>query len=391
MLQRGVRALGTTVLVVSLLASPAEATEPSPSVTRSARPDALERRIDDEIGRFVHWLERYDVRGYVGEFGWPSRPRRDAGRWAGLAERWLDQLDQHDVWATQWATGEWWGPYKLAVYGDERRPPGLDTAHVQATTLEHHLASRGLAGVNVSGAEFGTPPSLAPTSSFSSAHPGQIGDDYHYDGRRSFGFLARRGIELVRLQFRWERIQRQPGGPLYAPEVCRLSDAIGRAHRAGLRVIVDLHNYGDYYLEADGHGVRRPLGSEELPLSALADVWRRLAQRLGHQPGVLGWGLMNEPAGLPGSGERSPAEQWEVASQGALTAIRSTGDRHLVLVQGYSWAGAQTWPRVHPDPWIHDPAHRFRYEAHHYWDRDSSGTYAHSYAAEVRNARRQGY
>ncbi len=390
--------LGTAVLALSLLQSPASTIDvappqPAASAVRVGGPtDALQRRVDAEIGRFTRWLDRYDVEGYVAEFGWPARPRRDTGRWALLAERWLAALDNEGVWATQWATGEWWGDYRLEVYGDEERPSGLDTAHPQARVLEDHLAASEVrAGVNVSGGEFGTPPALAATSSFSNRNPGRPGRDYHYDGRRSFRFLAGRGIELVRLQFRWERVQRQPGGPLSKDELGRLRSAIQRAADAGLSVIVDLHNYGDYYIERDGHGVRRPLGSAAVPLSSLADVWRRIARRLGDEPGVLGWGLMNEPVGMPGRGRESPAERWEAASQRALAAIRSTGDRHFVLVQGYRYAGAQVWPRVHPDPWIRDPAHRFRYEAHHYWDRDNSGAYEHSYAAEVRNAVQQGF
>jgi hypothetical protein len=100
---------------------------------------------------------------------------------------------------------------------------------------------------------------------------------------------------------------------------------------------------------------------------------------------------MNEPAGLPRVGDLSPARVWERASQRALDAIRSGGDHKLVLVQGYEWAGAQRWPANHPTPWIDDPEDNFRYEAHHYWDRDNSGAYRHSYAEEVANASQRGY
>ncbi len=81
----------------------------------------------------------------------------------------------------------------------------------------------------------------------------------------------------------------------------------------------------------------------------------------------------------------------EAASQRALDAIRSGGDRRLVLVQGYEWAGAQRWPANHPTARISDPADNFRYEAHHYWDRDNSGAYSNGYAAEVDNAQQRGF
>jgi hypothetical protein len=44
-----------------------------------------------------------------------------------------------------------------------------------------------------------------------------------------------------------------------------------------------------------------------------------------------------------------------------------------------------------PAPWIVDGAGKTLYEAHHYWDRDSSGTYARPYADEVADAAARGF
>lgn len=106
-------------------------------------------------------------------------------------------------------------------------------------------------------------------------------------------------------------------------------------------------------------------------------------------PGIVGYGLMNEPAGKPRVWDLSPAKVWEKASQRALDAIRSNGDLRLAPVQGYEWAGAQRWPANHPSSWIDD--HNFRHEAHHYWDRNNSGAYVYSYAEEVADARSRSY
>ena len=54
----------------------------------------------------------------------------------------------------------------------------------------------------------------------------------------------------------------------------------------------------------------------------------------------------------------------------------------MLLVEGYDWAGAQVWPQQNPVPWIHDPAHNIRYEAHQYFDIDHSGTYSMTYDQE---------
>jgi hypothetical protein len=355
--------------------------------------DALHRRIRAELSTFTDWLRRNGVKGYIGEVGWPDNYRGDASRWNALAETWYDDADAAKLWVTQWSTGEWWGTsYKLALYEDRRSPAGVDSANTQATVTEAHPTTPSyLRGVNVSGAEFGAPFSLDPTSNFSNGRPGRYNYAYHYDGQATFNYLGRRGIKLIRLQFRWERIQPALGGALDETELRRLNAAVGRATDAGLKVILDVHNFGDYYIEQDGRGVRYAIGSQRLPIRHFVDLWRRLSSAFKGTPGIVGYGLMNEPAGMPRVGDLSPARVWERASQKALDAIRSGGDRRVVLVQGYEWAGAQRWATNHPVSWIDDPENSFRYEAHHYWDRDNSGAYSHSYAEEVADARKRGY
>ena len=359
--------------------------------------DALHRRIRAELGKFTDWLGQNGVDGYIGEVGWPDDYRGDASLWNALANAWYDAADTAGLWVTQWSTGEWWGKeYKLAPYEDrhypDHSPYGVDTANTQSVVTEAHPTTPSyLRGVNVSGAEFGAPFSLDATSNFSNRNPGRYNDAYHYDGQATFDYLASRGIKLIRLQFRWERIQPTPGGPLNGTELRRLRGAIRRATDAGLEVILDVHNFGDYYIERNGRGVRFAISSDRLPIRHFADLWRRLSNNFEGTPGIVGYGLMNEPAGMPRVGDLSPARVWEKASQRALDAIRSNGDHRLVLVQGYEWAGAQRWPSNHPASWIDNPDDNFRYEAHHYWDRDNSGAYLHSYAEEVANAQNRGY
>ncbi|HET7271172.1 MAG TPA: cellulase family glycosylhydrolase [Rubrobacter sp.] len=358
---------------------------------QTVAPDALHRRIRAELGKFTDWLDQNGVDGYVGEVGWPDDYAGDATNWNSLAEAWYDDADAAGLWVSQWSTGEWWGTdYKLAVYEDRQFPNGVDSANTQAVVTEARPTTPSyLRGVNVSGAEFGAPYSLDATSNFSNKNPGRYNTAYHYDGQATFDYLASRGIGLIRLQFRWERIQPAPGGPLNGTELRRLKAAVKRATGAGLEVILDVHNFGDYYIERNGRGIRSAIGSDRLSIGDFADLWRRLSNNFKGMPGIVGYGLMNEPAGMPRVGDLSPAKVWEKASQRALDAIRSNGDRRLVLVQGYEWAGAQRWPANHPASWIDD--HNFRYEAHHYWDRNNSGAYDYSYAEEVADARSRGY
>ncbi|HEX9823413.1 MAG TPA: cellulase family glycosylhydrolase [Actinomycetota bacterium] len=362
------------LLALPLLSAPAAAQE-----------NALHACVIGELDSFTGWLEREDARGFVGETGWPDDEMGDADEWNALAEAWFDRADAAGLWVTTWATGEWWGDsYPLAPYEDRGEAPGVDTANTQAPVVEAHPGPG--RGVNVAGGEFGEAPTVQPTSPFSNENPGTYDTDYHYDPQGTFDYLAAHGVRLIRLPFRWERLQREPFGPLHATELRRYRGAIGRANEAGLRVVIDPHNFGAYYLSNGEEGVRRAIGSRQVPLSAFANLWRRLSRAFENMPGVAGYGLMTEPVELP---ERpTGAKLWERASRAALDAIRNRGDRTLVLVPGYQWSGAQVWADVHPRGWVDD--RRFRYEAHHYWDEDHSGTYRSSYADEVAAAEERG-
>lgn len=344
-------------------------------------PDPIHRRALTELRGLIDWLHENHAKGYVGEVGWPDDHGGDAAAWNSVAQEWFKAADAERLWVTAWATGEWWGNYPLAVY-KKRRGPGVDFADSQASVLERHLAVPDcLRGVNVCGAEFG----VTVNGSFSNHDPGVCGKQYHYDGRATYGFLRGRGIRVVRLPFRWERLQPRPGEAFDEPELARLKEAVSLATGAGLEVILDLHNYGEYFLFDGAKGVRRTIGTPEVPVEQFADVWRRLSVAFKDDPHVF-YGLMNEPHDFPKTADASPEKLWEAASRAALDAIRRNGDKKLVLVPGYNWSGVRTWRAMHPAGWISDPADNFRYEAHHYWDADASGTYRQSYRDELKAA-----
>jgi aryl-phospho-beta-D-glucosidase BglC (GH1 family) len=334
---------------------------------------------------FTNWLQQHGVRGYVGEFGWPDDVRGDAAQWNALAGRWLDAADAAELWGTYWATGEWWGGnYLLAAYEDRSAPFGVETLNTQAPVLEEHPSTQSfLRGVVVAGGEFGEAPTTSPTSTFSNENPGRYNRDYHYDTHTTFQFLASRGISVVKIPFRWERLQRTLGGPLKSAELRRLRGAVNRAGAAGLKVILDMHNFGAYYLDNGDTGVRCSIGSTRCSIRDFADVWRRLSRQFKDHPAVIGYTTMNEPIKIRPRGSLSSIGVWQRASQAALTAIRKTGDTKVVMVSGYHWSSTHNWPRWNPTPWISDPANNFLYEAHHYWDSDHSGTYPMTYQQEV--------
>jgi Cellulase (glycosyl hydrolase family 5) len=329
-------------------------------------------RVQAELDRFTDWLATGRGRGYVGEVGWPAGA--DDENWNALASTWYRQAARAGLEVTYWATGEWWQTdYPLSAYVASRDGRPIDTPRAQAAVVEAQPPT--LREITVNGGEFGDVPETQPTSRFSNRTPGAFEQDWHYDQQASFDYLASRGITVVKVPFRWERVQPVLGGPLQPEELARLHAVVARAGRAGLKVILDLHNYGGYY-ESDGRrGVRRTVGSAALPDSRLADVWRRLSDEFRGDPAVHAYDIMAEPAEMPPVGNRPAARVWEHSAQVTLDAIRANGDRTLVMVPGYDWSALATWTSTHPRPWIADPAGNFRYEAHHYWD-DGSGTYA---------------
>ncbi len=351
----------------------------------SAAEDALQRRVLAQLDVYTQWLARNRVEGYIGEVGIPND---GDPRWLRLAERWLQKADEAGLWVDVWSAGEWWGgDYVYSPF-----IPRADGGPLAVTTRTGELVARYARrgdeprGVNVSGAEFGAPGSTEEVSDYSNENPGRHGRDYWYTGQESFDYIASQGIDTVRLPFRWERIQPALGAPLDGAELSRLKKAIAGAHSAGLRVTLDVHNYGTYFLSDGRRGVGRPIGSAEVGQDEFADLWRRLSDALAGQPGVAAYGLMNEPANMPSVGVRSPAQVWEQASQAAVDAIRAGGDDTLIMVSGYHYSHVGEWPEQHPAAWIDDPTDNIRYEAHHYWQRAGDN----SYDTEVSHAEETG-
>jgi hypothetical protein len=355
----------------------------TPTADASHVDDALHRKITGQLKGFIDWLDRYDAPGFVGETGWPDDYAGDAEEWNDLAEDWFEVADAANLGAVVWATGEWWGDYKLAVYENRDDDGGVESANTQAPVLEAHLSTADYSrGINVSTGTFCEGHGLEPTSTFSNHTPGRYNNCYKYDTQETFDYIADRGVDTVKIEFRWEILQRRLGGPLHEKSLQRLVDVVGRAEQAGLNVILSMHNFGAYWLWDGEKGVRRAIGSRRVPIERYADVWTKLSDVFIDHPAVS-YAIMSEPVGLPKKGDTSPAELWEEAAQAALNAIRATGDNHLILVNGYRWSSLEGWPKIHPDPFIEDPANNFVYTAHHYWDRDSSGSYDYSYADEV--------
>ena len=171
-------------------------------------------------------------------------------------------------------------------------------------------------------------------------------------------------MSVVRLPFLWERIQPTQSGALDAAELGRLDDVVSYATGKGLKIEIELHDYG--------YGFGGLIGTQT-PNASFADVWGKLAGHFTSNPGVI-FGLMNEP-------HVQSAADWLVSANAAIAAIRSAGALQEILVPGTGWDGAWSWTLADTNnatvigPGVVDPGHNFAFEVHQYLDSDSSGTH----------------
>jgi len=237
------------------------------------------------------------------------------------------------------------------------------------------FANRG--GVSLAGAEFGV-----EKATFSNLNPGICGSDYNYPDQRTVEYFAACGLGLLRIPFRWERLQPKLGQPLNPAELNRIRQVVAWAGASGASVILDTHNYGRYqlFLSARPRSVvidEKVNGVIAVSRGHFADYWRRLAEAFVGNRAVFGLGLMNEPHDMGHS-------NWKRISQLAVDAVRSVDRESFVIVAGNGWSNAERFPELNgSQAWISDPANRVLYEAHCYFDADGSGKYRRSYAEEL--------
>jgi Ca2+-binding RTX toxin-like protein/aryl-phospho-beta-D-glucosidase BglC (GH1 family) len=211
-------------------------------------------------------------------------------------------------------------------------------------------------GINLSGAEFG-------------GNTGQYGWNYIYPSTSSIQYYASKGVDLIRLPFKWERLQPTLGGDLDQAELTRIKVVLQTAQENGMKVVLDVHNFGEYF------GAK--LGSDVLPITAFQDLWAKIAGALKDYPAVDGYGLMNEPVGL------ASAQTWTDAAQAAINSIRGVDTHTPIYVMGYDWGAAQSWQSVNDGlKNLQDPSKNLVFEAHQYFDKYTRGTYQGTYDSE---------
>ncbi|HEY3321122.1 MAG TPA: glycoside hydrolase family 5 protein [Planctomycetota bacterium] len=224
-------------------------------------------------------------------------------------------------------------------------------------------------GVNIAGADFGDV-------------PGKIHQHYTYNDEATFKYFAEKGCTVLRVPFKWERMQPALGGPLDPQNLECLKKNVAWAKAHGTTVIFDVHNYCRYQVKVGGKPVGCLIdavhdGEVRVKTADLCDLWVKLSQEFKDEPAVYGYGLMNEPHDMGKS-------DWKAISNAVVKAIRDSGDKKLILVGGDHWSNASGWEKINgPTSWVNDPANNFLYEAHCYCDADNSGSYKKTYEQEL--------
>ena len=249
----------------------------------------------------------------------------------------------------------------------------LSIAVTEAGSRGLHSADSGghglaFAGVNLAGAEFGKV-------------PGTYAKDYTYPAPANIEYFAQLGFNLIRVPFRWERLQPTLNSSFAAADLSLLSSVVDYAANKGLRIVLDTHNYARRRVAEDGWSAEHLIGSELVPAAAFTDYCRRIAGAFKGVRSVI-FGLMNEPWGL------APEEWLDIANQ-AIGAMRRKGAEQLILVPGVAYTGAHSWITAGNTLMgnVIDPAKNFAFEVHQYFDADSSGTSPRAAGARIGSER----
>ena len=232
------------------------------------------------------------------------------------------------------------------------------------------LADIQYAGVNLSGAEFGQ-----------QNLPGTFGTDYTWPTSAEITYYKSKGMNFIRLPFRWERLQHTNSQILNSTELSRMNTFVTNATAQGMYVLLDPHNFMRYYPNPNSNFQQATIGlvgdyvGSTVSNADFANFWSQIATIYKTNNHVF-FGLNNEPNTIQ--------EASLVASENiAIAAIRAAGATNLIFVPGNDYTGAWTWLDDNGSfgaansvamLGIVDPGNNFTFEVHQYLDTDGSGS-----------------
>jgi endoglucanase len=186
---------------------------------------------------------------------------------------------------------------------------------------------------------------------------------------KSYTNAANRNLMFVRQTTRWERFQPVLYGGLDGDYLQKVKTACQRAHDAGQKWILDVHNYSGY-----NNGITQgKIGGGTITIDHYIDFIKKLAAAMKGTPGYYGLDFMNEPSQMPSLDINAKM------MQAAINAVRDpngVNDQNVVLyIECNNYSSAWSFDDINPGlETLTDPANRFLIMVHMYPDIDDSGT-----------------
>lgn len=302
----------------------------------------------------IQWLidNGQTGKGMIGETGIPgsSNPGADENYDPGFTYtmyEYLREANAANLHVTLWAASEW--NLDLRPY---RNADGSNKPFSYRTTVSSAfepylpgLPTTTMWGVNLAGADF------SDSGPNGGLNAGTLYGQYYYPQAADWTALAGRGVKVVRFPVRWERMQPTLKQPLDATQMGYITTAISQANAAGIKILLDVHNYGRYDTTPTGAGTGGvyDLGQNApathngstvggTMISCFVDFWSRVATALHGTAGLWSYGLCNEPHDLTGN-----VGTWQEACRQAVEAIRLIDQAAHINVGGYNYSGIGPW------------------------------------------------
>lgn len=206
--------------------------------------------------------------------------------------------------------------------------------------------------------------------------PGKAGTNYFWASAAQITRWAGFGAKKARVGIAWERIQRKLFGPLDPGYSKELLDNIKLHGKAGLKVLVDVHNYVGYTTTNTAVN-RQKIGTAAVPHGALADVDAKIVALIKSDPeayaAFYGIDLCNEPVGIPS------VDVWVKEAQLCIDAIRKIDMECAIAVESFDWATTASFKAKGNEKLftLKDPANRIEIHTHLYMDENAGGVYGH--------------
>ncbi|MEZ0495392.1 cellulase family glycosylhydrolase [Sphingomonas sp. IW22] len=235
--------------------------------------------------------------------------------------------------------------------------------------------------------------SAAGGSTWPNGEPSVYGTHYVYNSEpehpeprkhREMDYHWSRGVRIIRVPFKWERIQPVPFGPLFGgggtgswttpnrQDMRRLDEQLWYWTQVlGGIALIDCHNYMSYSFQ-EGGGGKIAYDNPDTPIAMLTDLWVKLADHYADNPRVW-FGIMNEPNGS----KQTPVRVGDT-HHAVVNAIRArTPALNKIFMSGAEYSAARSWVSNGQGAAyasFYDPADNFAFEPHTYFDDDASGT-----------------